>query len=238
MNHSILHHRRLKHQGFSMLELMIVLVLMVGILAIAWPSLQRPFRQASLQTAAQQLREAIDDSRSQAITSGHPVFLELKEGNGEFRTGCFESFQSDDSVDTGTSSGLEASEKAIAELSYTSNTSTTHARTFKLPSHVKIAKVRWALESPSDDSLMELAATETEANILALGTEGKETESLASSDSEAALESLGVQEEACWLPITAVGKGRDIFIELYDESIDRSLTVCFASATGALEILR
>lgn len=238
MNHPIRPQRRLKHQGFSMLELMIVLIVMVGILAIAWPSLQRPFRQASLQAAAQQLREAIDDSRSQAITSGHPVFVELKEGNGEFRTGCFESFQNDDSVDTGTSSGLEASEKAIAELAQASNHSTSSAKTFKLPSHVKIAKVRWALESPTDDSLMELASTETEANILDLGSEEKEGGSLASSDSEADLESLGTQEEVCWLPITAVGKGRDIFIELYDESIDRSLTVCFASATGALEILR
>ena len=39
-----------------MLELMIVLVVMVGLLAIAWPNMQRPLRRTTLNEAAQVLR--------------------------------------------------------------------------------------------------------------------------------------------------------------------------------------
>ena len=68
-------------RGFSLLELMIVLVVMVGLLAIAWPNMQRTLRRTTLNEAAQVLREAIDEGRYEAITTGKPIFVQMQQGN-------------------------------------------------------------------------------------------------------------------------------------------------------------
>jgi len=63
---------------------MIVVVLIAGSRAIAWPSIARPMRKAELSEATQKLREAIEDGRYQAMMSGEPVFLQITEGNSQF----------------------------------------------------------------------------------------------------------------------------------------------------------
>jgi Tfp pilus assembly protein FimT len=66
---------------------MIVVVLIAGILAIAWPSIARPMRKAELSEATQKLREAIEDGRYQAMMSGEPVFLQITQGDSQLRSG-------------------------------------------------------------------------------------------------------------------------------------------------------
>lgn len=78
-------------RGFSLLEMMIVVVLLAGILAIAWPSIARPLRKAELSEATQKLREAIEDGRYQAMMSGAPVFLHIQQGESEMRSGGIDS---------------------------------------------------------------------------------------------------------------------------------------------------
>ncbi len=80
--------------GFSLLELIIVLMVMISLLAIAWPNLQRPLRRQPLGEAAELLRTAIDESRYKAITEGHPQFVLLRQGSKEIQSGSFESFAS------------------------------------------------------------------------------------------------------------------------------------------------
>ena len=77
--------------GFSLLEMMIVVVLLAGILAIAWPSIARPLRKAELSEATQKLREAIEDGRYQAMMTGAPVFLQIQQGESEMRSGGIDS---------------------------------------------------------------------------------------------------------------------------------------------------
>ena len=83
-----------QRKAFSLLEIMIVLVLMAGIIAIAWPSISRPMRKAELSEATQKLREAIEDGRYQAMVAGAPVFLQIKQGESEIRSGGMESLLS------------------------------------------------------------------------------------------------------------------------------------------------
>jgi hypothetical protein len=71
--------------------MMIVVVLLAGILAIAWPSIARPLRKAELSEATQKLREAIEDGRYQAMMSGAPVFLHIQQGESEMRSGGIDS---------------------------------------------------------------------------------------------------------------------------------------------------
>ena len=70
---------------------MIVVVLLAGILAIAWPSIARPLRKAELSEATQKLREAIEDGRYQAMMTGAPVFLHIQQGESEMRSGGIDS---------------------------------------------------------------------------------------------------------------------------------------------------
>ena len=48
----------------------------------------------------------------------------------------------------------------------------------------------------------------------------------------------GGSRHTWWLPLVATGQGRDAAIVLLDTSINEEVTVTFASATGALEIVR
>jgi prepilin-type N-terminal cleavage/methylation domain-containing protein len=69
-------------QGYSLLELMIVLVVLVGLLALAWPSLSRPLTNSDLQQAAIHLRTHLATARLSAMQSGEPVLVRIEHGSG------------------------------------------------------------------------------------------------------------------------------------------------------------
>ena len=106
-------------RGFSLLEMMIVVVLLAGILAIAWPSIARPLRKAELSEATQKLREAIEDGRYQAMMSGVPVFLHIQQGESEMRSGGIDSLiageLSSDHSDLGYETQNSSSNTAISD---------------------------------------------------------------------------------------------------------------------------
>ncbi|MEM7559504.1 MAG: type II secretion system protein, partial [Planctomycetota bacterium] len=68
--------------AFTLLELVIVLVIMVGLTAIAWPNLARQLRKSELRESAQLLRSAIEECGYRAASDGRPTFLKLVEGSG------------------------------------------------------------------------------------------------------------------------------------------------------------
>ncbi len=81
--------------GFTLLELLLVLVVIVTISAIAWPSIERQLLTHRLQSAAEQVRAAVTEARLTAIESGstcqfgydpvgnqYMVFLENAEAEG------------------------------------------------------------------------------------------------------------------------------------------------------------
>ncbi|QDT05525.1 hypothetical protein K227x_39250 [Rubripirellula lacrimiformis] len=69
---------RPRNAGFSLLELMIVLTIMVGIGAVAWPSLRRPMADSSVQQAASELRGQIADCRQTAAVQGEPRLMRFQ----------------------------------------------------------------------------------------------------------------------------------------------------------------
>jgi prepilin-type N-terminal cleavage/methylation domain-containing protein len=69
-------------RGYSLLELMIVLVVLVGLLAFAWPSLSKPLANSDLQQAATQLRTLLAEARLSAMQSGEPVLVRIEHGSG------------------------------------------------------------------------------------------------------------------------------------------------------------
>lgn len=237
-----------KVHGFTLLELIIVLLVMVGMLAVVWPNLARPLQRTSLDEAAQMVRDAIDESRYQSALRGAPYFVLLQAGSGQLFSGSFESFLNSDSeadsppMSGGTSGGLGSSfaspgaSSPSVSFSGARSTGTPRSypvRTWELPTSVVVSRVDWTLEAPyssaEDEDAIEFPAANPPTEPVAAGTmEAVDSSSLTGS----------VSGRQWWLPLTAVGRGRDATIELFDASINQRLRVTYSSATGALEITR
>lgn len=59
--------------AFSLLELMVVLVIMVGITALSWPVLTRKIKSSEIKIFEQKIKETIEDARYQSIRHGKPL---------------------------------------------------------------------------------------------------------------------------------------------------------------------
>lgn len=68
-------HRR---AGVTLLELMLVLVIIAGVLAVAWPALSRSLASSDLREAGQSVREALSDARRLAMETGEPVLVRFE----------------------------------------------------------------------------------------------------------------------------------------------------------------
>ncbi len=240
-------------RGFSLLELMIVLVVMVGLLAIAWPNMQRSLRRNTLNEAAQVLREAIDEGRYEAITTGQPIFVQMQQGNHEVRTGSFANFANAEDADSSLSTSLSGT--SLNQSTAPANSSTTSQqgfglkqkeekapRSWRLPESIVITEVSWTSDSITQGNDEENAASNSHSTTIDASSAASEygETALASglTESETAIAELGATHHDWWLPISATGQSKNASIVLYDTSIHETMTVTYASATGALEIVR
>jgi len=244
--------RSLSRGGFSLLELMIVVVLIAGVMAIAWPSISRPMKKAELSEATHKLREAIEDGRYQAMMSGEPVFLQITQGDSELRSGGINALINGDlSDETDTldpaatpESKLIAPPKGLQQLVGNEDDSLSGhavtARVWKLPENIVVTSVQWMDEESEEGSY---SASETSvgtdnasANDYGLGAHHNGSYAGSQSADEMEAES-GSQERWC-LPMTSQGRGRDAEITLLDKRARQTVTVSFTAATGELEIVR
>ena len=183
-----------RRRAFSLLEIIIVLVVMVGLLAIVWPNLQKPLRRTSLNSAAQQLREAIDESRYQAIQTGAPVFVQLRQGDNEIRTGGFDSFSNSENGQLGSSNStfpnsigassispsLSGSQSSFGRTSDGRSSSghdqTRPIRTWHLPDKIVVSEVNWLHEGRTSSETEEFGMGTTSMSPADnAGDEGIET---------------------------------------------------------------
>jgi prepilin-type N-terminal cleavage/methylation domain-containing protein len=255
-------------RGFSLLELMIVVVLIAGILAITWPSIARPMRKAELSEATQKLREAIEDGRYQAMVSGEPVFLQITQGDSQMRSGGIDALiqgkLEEQSVDQDLDSKVSgrgeyeaagASNRNLQESLGAASDSSHSAhpvmsRVWKLPENIVVSSVHWmddqsdsegSLGMDASDSASESSAYESSGS--AGGNSGSMTGGVAGGSSGGYPSSDDSasdfgSSEKWCLPMSAQGLGRDAEITLLDKRARKTLTVSFTAATGELEIVR
>lgn len=69
--------------GFSLLELLIVLSVMVGVVGVAFPRLTRPLAESEVQRAAGGVREVVGDCRQTASFFGQPLVMRLDAESDE-----------------------------------------------------------------------------------------------------------------------------------------------------------
>lgn len=63
----------MNNRGFSLLELMIVLCILTGIVAISWPSLTKKTKKIEVEIFEQKIKEVFEDARYYAIVHTDPV---------------------------------------------------------------------------------------------------------------------------------------------------------------------
>jgi prepilin-type N-terminal cleavage/methylation domain-containing protein len=76
--------RSIAARGYTLLEMIIVLVLLVVLVGLAWPSLQKPFRKGQIRGAAKQVRDELLRARLEAINSGTTLVFRFQPGLGVF----------------------------------------------------------------------------------------------------------------------------------------------------------
>lgn len=66
-------------RGFSLLELMITLVILSGVIAVAWPNLTRKLKSVDQINFDQKLKETVEDCRYNAIVKGQVYAVVVQE---------------------------------------------------------------------------------------------------------------------------------------------------------------
>lgn len=82
-------------RGFTLLEVTIVLILLVGMMAIAWPRMSAAARRSDLPDAAMAVKNILAGVRDQSVRSGQPIHFIYENGSGQFRVGSSRSESSD-----------------------------------------------------------------------------------------------------------------------------------------------
>lgn len=234
--------RKTVSYGFTLIELIIVLVIMVGALAIVWPNLQKPLGRVKLDEASQTLREAIDESRHQAIRQNKSILIRLRKGATEVQSGSIDSFAEQIGNEAGSSLGTTS----VSQNNYANAKTFSGAepQVWKLPDDVVVVNVERtdqrqvsdAVIDPSGSSLGSAAFVEDKSKV-ELGRQESSEPYIAPED--LSLESdLGESEKEWWVPLNAMGVGSDAKITLLDKSTKKTIFVSYSSTTGGLEISR
>lgn len=86
-------------QGFTLLEMLLVLGLVVALAALAWPALRGPLSQTRLREGARSLRVALAQARLEAMQAGTVCHLRYQPGAGAYE---LEVLSADDVLEPGT----------------------------------------------------------------------------------------------------------------------------------------
>ncbi len=78
--------RQLKH-GYSLLELMIVLAILVSIMAVSWPRISKRMQLIAPREAALQLKADLAEARDLAVTSGEAWVIRVQRGSAKYEIG-------------------------------------------------------------------------------------------------------------------------------------------------------
>src|SRR5712691_12323761 len=76
---------RIRRRGFSLVELMLVLTILLVMTAVALPALARRGQQQALQSAAASVRDRLMTARMTALREGVPLLVWYRDGGHDLR---------------------------------------------------------------------------------------------------------------------------------------------------------
>jgi len=98
-------------RAFTLIELTLVLALVVIVVALAWPSLERPFETHRLRVAADTVRGLWTSTRVDAMDSGEVLMFRYRSGSNRYRIERQQADDSSGSTTSGSGAGGSASSK-------------------------------------------------------------------------------------------------------------------------------
>ena len=87
-----------RRRGFTLLELMIVLLILVAVMSVAWPRITRQLALVGPREAAVQLKGDLESAREQAVVSGEPWALRIERGKRNYEIGPVAEFRKRDQM--------------------------------------------------------------------------------------------------------------------------------------------
>jgi len=119
-------------EGFSLLELMLVLVVMAGVMALVGPAMMRSLASNEIRDAARQLREQLMEARHEAMDTGQPVLVRLSPGGRFVRmAGWREAMENPETLADPLMSPASSLERASSDSNGTSGPPRTSAESAK-----------------------------------------------------------------------------------------------------------
>lgn len=234
-------------RGWSLLELLIVLSVMVGLVGLVFPRLTRPLAESEVQRAAADFRDHLVDCRQTAVLAGRPLVLRLERGTGNYLWGEWEAVLAEDaglgSIDNGLGGDSLANEASAvtegglatgSELDRSSvSPSALVVRRLSLPPGMVFEAIHWAAETPT--AAWAGAAPPGSAAVGEFGSgESPQADNLRSgSDSAIDAGQIEPSVSAASPPTFAIESGRRDYLSFLPSGQSRDCVVVFReSATG------
>jgi|LakMenE18May11ns_1017448.scaffolds.fasta_scaffold9959640_22 prepilin-type N-terminal cleavage/methylation domain-containing protein len=105
-----------RRSGLTLIELIVVLSILAGVVALAWPSLRKSLAASALQDGARQLQSEIRWAQAEAVRSGQAMVVWLPLENGPMQ---IESLEEALASDASLPASAAMSESAAEEVSQT-----------------------------------------------------------------------------------------------------------------------
>ena len=74
-------------RGYTLVEMLIVLAILVMVASLAWPSLRRTMEKSRLESAAQELQQQLNKARTRAIKTGETLQVSWVPGQSSYQIG-------------------------------------------------------------------------------------------------------------------------------------------------------
>jgi prepilin-type N-terminal cleavage/methylation domain-containing protein len=223
-------------RGFTLLELLIVLALMAGIMALAWPNLRKPLGQTPLKQSAAAIRELIDECRYQATLRGELTLLRLERNSPQLQLGSWETLLEERLSESGTSineSSLnrEATTSISTESSSINRTAANPSlkRQWLLPEPIVIEQLLWTCVDPSANQGSEFSPSDR--NPISLADPLNDTSSITPSGNDD-------RTESWYVPFLPSGQSRDLSIILLDSQTQKRIMVRHRQGNGLIDIIQ
>jgi prepilin-type N-terminal cleavage/methylation domain-containing protein len=223
-------------RGFTLLELLIVLALMAGIMALAWPNLRKPLGQTPLKQSAAAIRELIDESRYQATLRGELTLLRLERNSPQLQLGSWETLLEERLSESGTSNtNSSISREATSSISPESSSSNPTAanpilkRQWLLPEPIVVERVLWTCADPF--AKQESESSPSDRNPTSPADLLNDTNSITPSGNED-------RAESWYVPFLPSGQSRDLSIILLDSQTKKRIMVRHRQGNGLIDIIQ